>query len=135
VKYAIFFSGPPMPNSKRSRLWLVGGLVLFLVAFSLFTTFGQYGLVDLWRLSGERKRLSEKNFSLHRENEALREKINKLRHDDRYLEKMAREELGFVGPGEIVYQFATRDSREETGQAVKEDRPRPLLSWGRREHP
>ena len=102
-----------MAQSKISRSWLVCVLGLVLFAFSLITTFGERGLLHLWRLTDERRRLGEKNFRLHRENEILRENINRLRHDDRYLEKKAREDLGFVGPGEIVYQFASEDSRDK----------------------
>ena len=124
-----------MANSKQPRSWLIWGLVLFLFTFSLYTAFGEYGLVHLWHLSQERTRLSEKNFLLHRENEALRDKISRLRHDDLYLEKMAREELGFVGPGEIVYQFATEDSRDEREKSVTEKARRPRRSLGRKGPP
>ncbi|MBI3798958.1 MAG: septum formation initiator family protein, partial [Deltaproteobacteria bacterium] len=42
---------------------------------------------------------------LTRENADLHERINRLKADDEFLEKVAREELGFVGKGEIVYRF------------------------------
>ncbi len=121
-----------MDLSKISRSWLVYVLALLLFAFSLFTSFGDRGLLHLWRLSEERRRLGEKNFRLHQENEILREKISRVRHDDHYLEKMAREDLGFVGPGEIVYQFASEDSRDKRHVPLKGDDPRPLLSGGQR---
>jgi len=34
-----------------------------------------------------------------------RSELHQLRHDDRYLERLAREQLGFVHPGEVVYRF------------------------------
>ena len=124
-----------MARSKISPSWLVCALALVLFVFSLITSFGERGLLHLWRLTEERRRLGEKNFRLHQENEILREKIDRLRHDDRYLEKRAREDLGFVAPGEIVYQFASEDSRDRRKNPLKEDDPRPLLSWERRERP
>ncbi len=124
-----------MARSNISRSWLVCGLALVFFVFSLITIFGERGLFHLWRLTEERRRLGEKNFRLHQENEVLREKINLLHHDDRYLEKRAREDLGFVAPGEIVYQFASEDSRDKGKNSLKEYDPRPLLSWERREHP
>ena len=122
-----------MARSKISRSWLVSSLALVLLAFLLFTAFGERGLLHLWRLSEEKKRLNEKNFRLHRENERLRATINQLRHDDYYLERKAREDLRFVGPGEIVYQFTSEDSRGTQDDPVKEPDPAPLLSWERNE--
>ncbi len=124
-----------MSRSKVSRFWLVSALALVLLAFSLFTAFGERGLLQLWRLSEEKKRLSEKSFRLHQENEVLRSTINSLLHNDRYLEKKAREDLRFVGPGEIVYQFASEDSRGSRDESVKGQAPSPRLSWERNEHP
>jgi len=43
----------------------------------------------------------------------LRDRIYRLRHDDLYLEKIAREELGLVRPGEIIYRFVSPESKKE----------------------
>lgn len=100
------------------------GLLLIL---SLFTIFGDRGIFHLWRLRGEKEHLDEKNFILLRENEALRERIRRLRHDDFYLEKIAREELGLARPGEIVYRFAEDESKRK-GRAFNASLPEPLPS-------
>ena len=127
-----FYSLLPMPVLKTSGPWLSITLVALLLGFALFTTIGERGLFHLWRLSEENKRLGEKNFRLHRENEAHREKIHRLRHDDRYLEKIAREDLGLVWPGEIVYQFASSRSKEIRTEPLKETPPGLLRSWAQR---
>ncbi len=132
IKCAIFQLSPTMSPLKKSRPWLSLTLVALLLAFALVTIFGERGLLLLWRLSGENKRLGEKNFRLHRENEILREKINRLRHDNRYLEKIAREDLGLVWPGEIVYQFASSGSKEKRTEPLTESPPQPLPSWAQR---
>ncbi len=70
--------------------------------------------------------LDEKNFLLQKENETLRERVYRLRHDDLYLEKTAREELGLVRPGEIVYRFASSESKKKKqviGNSSPESRP------------
>jgi len=51
------------------------------------------------------KELNESNRNLIRENEALRAKIRAFHSDPEYIEKVARDELGMVLPGEIIYQF------------------------------
>ncbi len=42
---------------------------------------------------------------LKAENSELDTEIKKLTYDDRYIEKIAREELGLIKDGEIVYKF------------------------------
>ncbi len=121
-----------MPPVNKSRPWLSLTLVALFLVFSFFTAFGERGLLHLWRLSEENKRLGEKNFRLYRENEILRDKIHRLRHDNRYLEKIAREDLGLVWPGEIVYQFTSSGSKEERADPLKETPPAPLPSWAQR---
>jgi cell division protein FtsB len=72
---------------------------------------GERGAIHLWRLQGEKAKLDEQNYRLQKDNEALREKISRLRADNFYLEKIAREELNLVHPGEIIYRF--RSSQPE----------------------
>lgn len=62
--------------------------------------------------------MEEKNYLLQKENEKLRERIHRLRHDNLYLEKTAREELGLVRPGEIVYRFASAQSKQRTARRL-----------------
>jgi len=109
-----------MSQSSRSQRWVLYTFCAFIVTLSLFTTFGERGLLHLWRLWGERRALSETNFLLQKENELLRERIYRLRHDDLYLEKIAREDLGLVRPGEIVYRFPSAESKIDRAKALSE---------------
>jgi len=109
-----------MSQSSRSQRWVLYTFCAFIVTLSLFTTFGERGLFHLWRLWGERRELSETNFLLQKENELLRERIYRLRHDDLYLEKIAREDLGLVRPGEIVYRFPSAESKIDRAKALSE---------------
>jgi len=72
------------------------------------TLVGQHGLLHVRELRQEQQVLEAEAFTLTRENANLRERLDRLKTDDEFLEKVAREELGFVGKGEIVYRF--RDS-------------------------
>lgn len=94
----------------RALLYASAALI---VTLALFAIFGERGALHLWRLRQEKRKIDEKNFLLQRENELLRERIYRLRHDDLYLEKVAREELGLVRPGEILYRFVSPESRKE----------------------
>lgn len=124
-----------MPLSTVSRHWLSYTLAALLVTFALFTVFGDRGLLHLRRLSEEKGKLDERNFRLQRTNEALRERIYRLRHDNRYLEKIAREDLGLVRRGEIVYRFISTESKGKVSSNVKETSPESFRSLGQRSRP
>jgi cell division protein FtsB len=93
----------PLSNAPEHRILYL--LLAVLLSLSFFTAFGDRGFIHLWRLWQEKKNLDQENFLLQSENERLRERVRLLRHNDRYLEKVAREELGFARPGEIIYRF------------------------------
>ncbi len=90
---------------KLSRHVINYGLTAVLGLMLFFLVFGEWGLVHYRRLSEERRLLEERSQALQRENELLREKIYRISKDDRYLEKIAREEFGLAKKGEIIYLF------------------------------
>lgn len=112
-----------MRPSRSSPRWLVYLLSSLLFAFLLFTVLGERGVFHLWRLRGEKIQLDEKNFALQKENDALRDRVDRIRSDDRYLEKLAREELGLIRQGEMVYRFAPSDSKRNKGGVLAESSP------------
>jgi cell division protein FtsB len=86
------------------RLWLPLTLALYaLLAAS--TLVGQHGFLHLQELRQERQALEAEAFTLARENAELRDRVARLKTDDEFLEKVVREELGFVQKGEFVYRF------------------------------
>ena len=105
-----------MSSLKLSQRALNYGLVLVLVLMLSFLVFGEWGLVHYWRLAEERRSLEERSQALQRDNELLREKIYRLRKDDRYLEKVAREEHGLAKDGEIIYLFPSADVKGAGGR-------------------
>ena len=83
---------------KKKRWWLLG-LAAALTAGSLADAegFRRYG-----RLAAERDALEAQNAALRLENQRLRGEVRALHEDPEALERAAREELGFVRPGEVV---------------------------------
>ena len=49
--------------------------------------------------------IHERNRALTEQNEQLMREINALRNDPAALERAAREELGFIKPGELVFHL------------------------------
>jgi len=105
---------------QRWPAYLIGSLIVLL---SLVTVVGERGALHLWRLRGEKSRLDEQNYRLQKENEALRQRISRIRNNDDYLEKVAREELNLVRPGDIVYRFQNQASRRAPRQEPTEKAP------------
>jgi cell division protein FtsB len=91
--------------------WLSYFLACSIILLSLYTILGERGAIHLWRLRGEKEKLDAQNFRLHKENEALRQRVTRLRSDDFYLETLAREELNLVRPGEVIYRFPPSQPR------------------------
>lgn len=100
-------------------LYLLGSLILMV---SLVTIVGERGALHLWRLRGEKTQLDEQNYRLQTENRTYRERIARIRNDNQYLEKLAREELNLVRPGEVVYRFPKAEPRRSS---VKENSESP----------
>jgi cell division protein FtsB len=89
---------------------VIGKKYLLLLGLSvsgmiLFAVFGGRGLMQIYQLKEESKRVQGTNARLQEENRKLTEKINRLRNSKEEVEKVARDELGLVKKGEIVYQF------------------------------
>jgi cell division protein FtsB len=103
-----------------SSRWLLYFLACSIVLLSLYTILGERGAIHLWRLRGEKIKMDEQNYRLHNENEALRQRITRLRSDDSYLEKIAREELNLVRPGEVIYRFPSSQPRSNRPRALSD---------------
>jgi len=80
-------------------------LAVFISGMFLFAIFGSRGLVQIYKSEEERKRIQMSNARLQEDNRKLADQIRRLRNNREEVEKVAREELGLVKKGEIVYQF------------------------------
>jgi len=85
---------------KQSILLSIAALIL--CSLLLFTIFGEYGLTDLNALKSERDQLVEKNKRLTDKNLSLSVEIDRLKHDPKYIENVARQELGMVAEDELI---------------------------------
>jgi cell division protein FtsB len=95
---------------KKKRILL---LILCFFWSGLVTFFGEKGIFHLFRLKKELVRIKEANVQLENENAKLKENVERLKHEKRTIEEIARRELGMVKEGEIVYQFDPPASKKE----------------------
>ena len=90
----------------RSLAWLLpfALLVLAIVAVPLRILDAQ-GLPRYRALSTELSEVKNHNARLRREVRDLEREVRALRTDPAAIERIARDELGMVRPGEMVFQF------------------------------
>ncbi len=80
---------------RLQRLLIVGALIILMVS-----SVGR--LWNVWQVQRELGRLESRIESARLVNEQLRHQVESLQGLD-YVEKVARDELGLVRPGEITY--------------------------------
>lgn len=83
---------------------LLGGAALLVVAGAL-TLYGAAAVVRVSQLKGEMERMERDLVALRARAEELTRTVDRLRADPAYIEKLAREELGYVRAGETVLKF------------------------------
>jgi cell division protein FtsB len=88
-------------KQKKSPVLVIVSLAVG-VSFALSFFVGQRGILKLRQLRNEYDRVLMENYQLAMENKRTTQEIKKLRHDPATVEKVAREELLFVSPHDIV---------------------------------
>lgn len=81
-------------------------LIAFLFLMALLITFGNRGLVDNFLMGKRLCQLKADNHVLALQNRDLEKKIILLRSDPAYIESIARNELGMVKKGDVVYRVS-----------------------------
>lgn len=124
----------PRPRPKGSGLkagkvvWLALGIALWGVAYTLF---GAGGMVGVYRAEAEIRELEERVLEAEETNRELRAHIDAVRNDPDEIERIAREQLFLVRPGDTVYLLpdGPEDSspRPDAAEGTAPDRPFPGL--------
>ena len=76
-----------------------------LLASLLLIIWSPNGLLHLRQLHAEHQELLEKNHILEKQNHHLYEEISRLQKDPDAIESLARQELGLVREGELIFHF------------------------------
>ena len=86
--------------------------MLFLVAFVglvIYIAAGDGLLFKVWKEEKELVVLEAEVGRLEAQNDSLRKILRQLDGDMEYIEKIAREELGLIKPGEVVIPLAPEE--------------------------
>ena len=81
-------------------------LVVFMILMGVLITFGNRGLVDNYMMKEKLAAIERSNKDIALENRDLKRNIALLRSDLAYMEMVARNELGMVRKGDLVYRYA-----------------------------
>ncbi len=90
-------------NSSEKKLIVV--LIFIAFAWMLIIIFGEKGFFSLHRMGLELREMKEVNERIREENKRLIRELYLLKNNKKYIEEIARKELGLIREGEIVYQF------------------------------
>jgi cell division protein FtsB len=115
-------AGEPDPDLELGRK--LRRRVMVFILYTIFISglvaamFGQGGLLDLLRLHEDlgtaRAELAEQQARV----QSLRRQVERLRSDPAARERVAREELGLVKPGEVVFLLPRGEDDEEEPKAT-----------------
>jgi len=78
-------------------------IIIIVLIIGTFLTYPGY--LDLRKFNREITKLDTKIAELEETNKNLRVEIQALKEDPFYIEKVARDNLGLIKPGEIIYKI------------------------------
>ena len=90
--------------SLKYKAVVIAGIAL-LALCAVSAVFSSGGVVQLRRLYAEQVQAEAQAYELAQRNQGLRDHLTRLDGDDGYLEKVVRERLGWIKPGERVYRI------------------------------
>ena len=90
----------PLKNRWYFLIW-----PFLVLASVLLIIWSPNGLLHLRQLRVEHQDLLQKNYILEKENQHLYEEISRLQKDPDAIESLARQELGLVREGELIFHF------------------------------
>ena len=97
---------PASPARRKTLQLLLAFVTLVLVIDALV---GEKGLLETMRARRQHAELTASIDRLRGENAQLREETRRLREDPSAIESLARQELGLIRPGEVL--FIVRDAK------------------------
>ncbi|MCM8762102.1 MAG: septum formation initiator family protein [Candidatus Omnitrophica bacterium] len=92
---------------KHRKKWLIGGLFICFILASIPR------IKTLITYSRQLKYYNQEIIKLQEENRHLKEKIDAIKKDPYYAEKILRENYGYIRKGEYIYRIRTETEKGE----------------------
>ena len=94
--------------AKTQKQFIQGLILLICLSLIIVFIFGDHGLLKLYKIKNQRKKIQTHITQLRNEREQAKEKKNKIENDITYIEKMAREKYKMVKPGEKIFKVVPK---------------------------
>lgn len=88
-------------NKNLITIWL---LIIILLMLG-YAVFGERGVIRIIKAERQKETLEQQLATLQQQQQELRAEIDRLKHDKDYWEQLARENLGMVREGELIYHL------------------------------
>ena len=95
----------PNPIATTQRQFIQGIVFLICMSLVIIFIFGDHGLIKLYKIKSQRKKIQNHITQLRQEREKKEEEKNKIENDLEYIEKIAREKYKMVKPGEKIFKI------------------------------
>jgi len=96
-------------DTRSGRTWILRGLAAVLLAATFgyvpYHLYARSGYARYLELRRDLAAAKSRNTRLRAENERLAREVEALRTDPRMMEQVARVDMGWVKPGEILFDF------------------------------
>ncbi|MCP3927329.1 MAG: septum formation initiator family protein [Desulfobacterales bacterium] len=90
---------------NKKHIFIIGVAVFLMLFMLLKIVFDDNGVLDLYEVRKKINVIEATNEKLRLENKKLATIIERLKNDQKYVEDVARKELGMVGKDEIIFKF------------------------------
>jgi len=96
-------------DTRSAKTWILRGLAAVLMAATFgyvpYHLYARSGFAKYRELKRDLEIARQRNAHMRAENEHLAREVESLRTDPRALEHVARADMGWVRPGEILFDF------------------------------
>ena len=127
---------PPI-KSKISSVEKLVMIVLLLAAAVVIiaAVFGKHGLLTYMELNARYQTMQDEVARLKEDNQRLKTEIGALKSDPDAIERVAREELGMIKPGEVLYRIKKKDELAEAPTSTQSAVQQKSLGQQREQKP
>ena len=111
-----------MPRPKNLKFALIAVLVMVAAFLFYFPSYSRYRELKI-----EAEKLESQVQVMQKQIEALQKEKQLIKTDKNYLETVIRKELGFVEPGEVVYEFEKSPRGKPVANSTKPIAPKATV--------
>jgi cell division protein FtsL len=101
----VFSAQEELAQARAARKRRLVFVALLAIVITVLSVGGNRSLVKIYQMSKAKAELYRDIARRRQSNEQLTLEVQSFAHDPARVETIAREELGLVKPGEVVYQF------------------------------